>query len=98
MNHVKGALSFDDVKKVSGIMYSTFQLRFPNGLFLQFWRSMHDDIVCRFRLTLNMLNLLMSDDELRNYVFYELQLLFTAISTALEKHKLPMPDCRNKHS
>lgn len=57
---------------------------------------MHDDIVYRFILTMNLSNLLMFDEELRNYVCYELQLLFNAISIALEKHKLPMLDCRNK--
>jgi len=55
---------------------------------------MHDDIVCRLRSTLNMPNLLLSDDELRNYVLYKLELLFNATSTSLEKHKLSMPDER----
>jgi len=137
LNHVKGALSFDDLKNVFGIMHPTFQLACkslgllgddkewadalceaiatatspqirqvfvslvlfyevgdPNGFFLQFYRSMHDDIVCCSRSSLNMPNLLMSDDELRNYVLYKLELLFNATSTSLEKHKLPMPDER----
>lgn len=137
LSHVKGALSFDDLRKVSGVLYPTFQLACkslgllgddkewadalseaittatspqirqlfvslilfcevsdPNELFHQFWRSMHDDIIHRFRSTLNMPNLLMSDDELRNYVLYELELLFNVASTSLEKYKLPMPNER----
>lgn len=53
----------------------------PNGLFIQFCISMHDDIICCLRSSLNMPNLLMSDDELRNYVLYKLELLFNMIST-----------------
>ena len=63
----------------------------PNELCHQFWRSMYDDIIHRFRSTLNMPNLLMSDDELRNYV---LEFLFNVASTSLEKYKLPMPNER----
>ncbi|KAG5240508.1 DNA helicase [Salix suchowensis] len=137
LSHVKGAQSFDDLRKVAGVLYPTFQLACkslgllgddkewadalseailtatspqirqlfvslvlfcevtdPNELFHQFWRSMYDDIIHRFRSTLNMPNLLMSDDELRNYVLYELELLFNASSTSLEKYKLPMPNAR----
>uniref|UniRef100_A0A6N2LNR1 Helitron helicase-like domain-containing protein n=1 Tax=Salix viminalis TaxID=40686 RepID=A0A6N2LNR1_SALVM len=137
LSHVKGALSFDDLKKVSRILYLTFQLACkslgllgddkewedalseaiitatslqirqlfvslvlfyevndPNELFLQFWRSMHDDVIQRFRSTLNMPNLLMFDDELRNYVLYELELLFNVASTSLGKYKLLMPNER----
>jgi len=47
----------------------------PNSLFDQFWHFMHDDIEYRLRSSFSMLNLRLSNDELRNYVLYELEQL-----------------------
>jgi hypothetical protein len=63
-------------------------------LFNKFWRSMYDDIITRFKSSFAMPNLKLFDDELKNYVLYELELLFNVAGTSLEKHKLPMPDGR----
>ena len=40
----------------------------PNSLFDQFWYSMHDDIEYRLRSYFSILNLRLSNDELKNYV------------------------------
>ncbi|XP_034918726.1 uncharacterized protein [Populus alba] len=66
----------------------------PNSLFDQFWHSMHDDIEYHLRSSFSMLNVRFSDDELKNYVLYELEQLFNASGTSLEDHKLPMPNGR----
>ncbi|XP_073266985.1 uncharacterized protein [Populus alba] len=66
----------------------------PNSLFDQFWHSMHDDIEYHLRSSFSMLNVRLSDDELKNYVLYELEQLFNASGTSLEDHKLPMPNGR----
>jgi hypothetical protein len=135
--HVRGALSFDYLKNVSGVMHPTFQLACktlrllwddkewedvfceamatatspqirnlfvsvilfcdvadPEVLFNKFLRSMYDDIITRFKSSFAMPNLKLFDDELKNYVLYELELLFNVAGTSLEKHKLPMPDGR----
>lgn len=39
-------------------------------------------------------NLRLSDDELKNYVLYELEQLFNVAAITLKDHKLPMPDGR----
>jgi flagellar biosynthesis GTPase FlhF len=36
----------------------------------------------------------LSDDELKNYVLYELEQLFNVAAITLKDHKLPMPDGR----
>jgi DNA replication protein DnaC len=41
-----------------------------------------------------MSNLKLFHDELKNYVLYELEVLFNVAGTSLEKHKLPMHDGR----
>jgi hypothetical protein len=64
----------------------------PKILFNKFWRSMYDDIITRFKSSFAMPNLKLFDDELKNYVLYELELLFNAATSSLEKHKLPMHD------
>jgi hypothetical protein len=137
LNHVRGALSFDYLKNVSGVVHPTFQLACktlgllgddkewedvfceamatatspqirnlfvsvilfcdvadPEVLFNKFLRSMYDDIITRFKSSFAMPNLKLFDDELKNYVLYELELLFNVAGTSLEKHKLPMPDGR----
>jgi hypothetical protein len=66
----------------------------PNSLFDQFWHFMHDDIEYRLRSSFSMLNLRLSNDELRNYVLYELETTFNASATSLKDHKLPMPNGR----
>jgi hypothetical protein len=53
---------------------------------------MYDDIITRFKSSFAMPNLKLFDDELKNYVLYELELLFNDATSSLEKHKLPMPD------
>ncbi|XP_073265278.1 uncharacterized protein [Populus alba] len=75
----------------------------PNSLFDQFWHSMHDDIEYHLRSSFSMLNVRFSDDELKNYVLYELEQLFNASGTSLEDHKLSnaeygrlMDEVRNK--
>nr|XP_034897676.1 ATP-dependent DNA helicase pif1-like [Populus alba] len=55
---------------------------------------MHDDIEYHLRSSFSMLNVRLSDDELKNYVLYELEQLFNASGTSLEDHKLPMPNGR----
>ncbi|KAI9391145.1 hypothetical protein POPTR_007G048501v4 [Populus trichocarpa] len=57
-------------------------------------RSMYDDIITRFKSSFAMSNLKLFHDELKNYVLYELELLFNVAGTSLEKHKLPMHDGR----
>ncbi|KAI5593278.1 hypothetical protein BDE02_03G003900 [Populus trichocarpa] len=127
LNHVRGALSFDYLKNVSGVTLGLLgddkewedvfceamttatspQIRnlFVSVvlfcdvadlelLFNKFWRSMYDDIITRFKSSFAMPNLKLFDDELKNYVLYELELLFNVAGTSLEKHKLPMPDGR----
>ena len=37
-------------------------------------------------------NLILADDQLKNYVLYELEQLFNASATTLQDHSLPMPD------
>jgi hypothetical protein len=135
LNHIRGALSFDHLKNVSGVIHPTFQLTwktwgllevdkeweeifceamanatspqtknlfisvilfcdfaYPKILFNKFWLSMYDDIITRFKSSFAMPNLKLFDDELKNYVLYELELLFNDATSSLEKHKLPMPD------
>ena len=137
LNHVRGALSFDYLKNVSGVVHPTFQLACKTlgllgddkewedvfceamatatspqirnlfvsvvlfcdvadleVLFNKFWRSMYDDIITRFKSSFAMPNLKLFDDELKNYVLYELELLFNVAASSLEKHKLPMHDGR----
>jgi hypothetical protein len=53
---------------------------------------MYDDIITRFKSIFAMPNLKLFDVELKNYVLYELELLFNVVASSLEKHKLPMPD------
>jgi hypothetical protein len=55
---------------------------------------MYDDIITRFKSSFAMSNLKLFHDELKNYVLYELELLFNVAGTSLEKHKLPMHDGR----
>jgi hypothetical protein len=55
---------------------------------------MYDDIITSFKSIFAILNLKLFDDELKNYVLYELELLFNVVASSLEKHKLPMPDGR----
>ncbi|KAJ6951656.1 hypothetical protein NC653_040948 [Populus alba x Populus x berolinensis] len=66
----------------------------PNSLLDHFWHSMHDDIEYHLRSSFSMLNVRLSNDELKNYVLYELEQLFNASGTSLEDHKLPMPNGR----
>lgn len=37
-------------------------------------------------------NMIVPEDELKNYVLFELELLFNNASSSLQKHYLPMPD------
>jgi hypothetical protein len=53
---------------------------------------MYDDIITHFKSSFAMPNLKLFDDELKNYVLYELELLFNVVASSLEKHKLPMHD------
>ncbi|KAJ6957546.1 hypothetical protein NC653_039492 [Populus alba x Populus x berolinensis] len=137
LNHIRGALSFDYLKNVSGVVHPTFQLACktlgllgddkewedvfceamatatspqirnlfvsvvlfcdvadPEVLLNKFWRSMYDVIITRFKSSFAMPNLKLFDDELKNYVLYELELLFNFAGTSLEKQKLSMPDGR----
>jgi hypothetical protein len=64
----------------------------PLVLFNQFWHSMHDDILYRLRISFKMPNLILSDDQLKNYVLYELEQLFNDAATTLQDHKFPMPN------
>ncbi|XP_034903514.2 uncharacterized protein [Populus alba] len=69
-------------------------LQKPEVLLNKFWRSMYDVIITRFKSSFAMPNLKLFDDELKNYVLYELELLFNFAGTSLEKQKLSMPDGR----
>ena len=53
---------------------------------------MYDDIITHFKYSFAMPNLKLFDDELKNYVLYELELLFNVVASSLKKHKLPMFD------
>uniref|UniRef100_A0A6N2LP42 ATP-dependent DNA helicase n=1 Tax=Salix viminalis TaxID=40686 RepID=A0A6N2LP42_SALVM len=135
LHHVKGSISFADLRNVHGILHPTFQLACkahgllgddkewseafceaiatasspqlrqlfvgiilfcqvadPLILFNQFWRSMYDDILYKLKSSFRMPNLILPDDQLKNYVLYELEQLFNASATTLRDHCLPMPD------
>uniref|UniRef100_A0A6N2NKL1 ATP-dependent DNA helicase n=1 Tax=Salix viminalis TaxID=40686 RepID=A0A6N2NKL1_SALVM len=53
---------------------------------------MHDDILCKLRASFRMPNLILTNNQLKNYVLYELEQLFNASATTLQDHSLPMPD------
>ena len=68
------------------------QVADPLILFNQFWHSMHDDILYKLRTSFRMPQLILPDDQLKNYVLYELEQLFNASAATLQDHNLPMPD------
>uniref|UniRef100_A0A6N2NLJ3 ATP-dependent DNA helicase n=1 Tax=Salix viminalis TaxID=40686 RepID=A0A6N2NLJ3_SALVM len=135
LNHIKGSMSFADLRNVHGVLHPTFQLACkahgllgddkewskafceaiatasspqlrqlfvgiilfcqvadPLILFNQFWQSMYDDILYKLKSCFRMPNLILPDDQLKNYVLYELEQLFNASATTLQDHSLPMPD------
>jgi hypothetical protein len=53
---------------------------------------MYDNIITRFKSNFAMPNLKLFDDELKNYVLYEFELLFNVATSSLEKQKLSMHD------
>ena len=53
---------------------------------------MHDDILHKLRTSFRMPHLILSDDQLKNYVLYELEQLFNASATTLQDHNLSMSD------
>jgi hypothetical protein len=53
---------------------------------------MYDDTITHFKSSFAIPNLKLFDTELKNYVLYELELLFNVVSSSLEKHKLPKPN------
>ncbi|PNT11530.2 hypothetical protein POPTR_011G042150v4 [Populus trichocarpa] len=69
------------------------QIASPQDLLDQFWHTMHDDI--RIKLSsFSPHNLHFSDNELKNYVLYELEQLFNALATSLKDYNLPLPNDR----
>uniref|UniRef100_A0A6N2MX53 ATP-dependent DNA helicase n=1 Tax=Salix viminalis TaxID=40686 RepID=A0A6N2MX53_SALVM len=52
---------------------------------------MHDDILHKLRTSFRMLNLILSDDQLKDYLLYELEHLFNASAATLQDHNLSMP-------
>ncbi|KAG5236749.1 DNA helicase PIF1, ATP-dependent [Salix suchowensis] len=63
----------------------------PINLFDQFWHTMHDDI--RMQLSsFSPHDLHFTDDELKNYVLYELEQLFNVSATSLKDYNLPLPN------
>ena len=69
------------------------QIANPQDLLDQFWHTMHDDI--RIKLSsFSPHNLHFSDNELKNYVLYELEQLFNALATSLKDYNLPLPNDR----
>jgi hypothetical protein len=64
----------------------------PKVLFNKFWHSMYDDTITHFKSSFAIRNLKLFDTELKNYVLYELELLFNVVASSLEKHKLPKPN------
>ncbi|KAB2620831.1 hypothetical protein D8674_036512 [Pyrus ussuriensis x Pyrus communis] len=135
LNLKKGALNFDDIKTVNGVVHSSYQaackslgllgddkewldalstathvasssqlrqlfvtiilfcdVANPEVLFNAHWKNMYDDILYKLRKTLAIPDMIVPENELKNSVLFELELLFNNASTSLEKHHLPMPD------
>ncbi|KAB2601569.1 hypothetical protein D8674_002574 [Pyrus ussuriensis x Pyrus communis] len=64
----------------------------PQILFENYWQNMYDDILYNLRKTFAIPDMVVPQDELKNCVLFELELLFNNASTSLEKYYLPMPD------
>ena len=137
LNLKKGALNFDDLKTVNGIVHPSYhdacqslgllgddkewiealssavnvasspQLRQlfvtiilycdvvdPKTLFDSHWLNMYDDILYSLRKTFAIPDMIIPQDELKNSVLFELELLFNNASSSLAKYHLPMPDAR----
>ncbi|CAN6678727.1 unnamed protein product [Malus baccata var. baccata] len=137
LNLKKGALNFDDLKTVNGIVHPSYhaacksfgllgddkewiealssavnvasspQLRQlfvtiilycdvvnPETLFDTHWQNMYDDILYNLRKTFAIPDMIIPQDELKNSVLFELELLFNNASSSLAKYHLPMPDAR----
>ena len=69
-----------------------YQVADPLILFNQFCHSMHDDILHKSRTSFRMPNLILSNDQLKNYLLYELEQLFNASAATLQDHNLSMLD------
>ncbi|XP_048422055.1 uncharacterized protein LOC103957413 isoform X1 [Pyrus x bretschneideri] len=137
LNLKKGALSFDDIRTVNGIIHPSYhaacqslellgddkewiealssavnvasspQLRQlfvtillfcdvgnPQILFDTHWQNMYDDILYNLRKTFAIPDMIIPQDELKNSVLFELELLFNNASSSLAKYHLPMPDAK----
>ncbi|KAB2603765.1 hypothetical protein D8674_041397 [Pyrus ussuriensis x Pyrus communis] len=135
LNLKKGALSFDDIKTVNGVVHTSYQdacqslgllgddkewieallnavniasstqlrqlfvtiilfcdVANPQILFDNYWHNMYDDILYNLRKAFAIPDMIVPENELKNCVLFELELLFNNASTSLEKHYLPMPD------
>jgi hypothetical protein len=71
-----------------------YEVADPKLLFSTFWQYMYNNIISRLRSLYQMPNLQLSDDEIQNYMLYQLELLFNASTTSFSKHNLPMPNSR----
>nr|XP_028950803.1 uncharacterized protein LOC108169539 [Malus domestica] len=137
LNLKKGALHFDDLKTVNGVVHTSYhsackslgllgddkewiealssavnvalsaQLRqlfvtivlfcdvgSPQILFDSHWKNMYDDILYKLRKTFAIPDMIIPEDELKNSVLFELEILFNNASTSLNKCHLPMPDAQ----
>lgn len=64
----------------------------PKSLLDKVWHLMHDDIEYQLRSSLSMPILRLFNEELMNYMLYELEQLFNASTTSLKDHKLLVPN------
>ncbi|KAB2623401.1 hypothetical protein D8674_039392 [Pyrus ussuriensis x Pyrus communis] len=66
----------------------------PQILFDTHWQNMYDDILYNLRKTFAIPDMIIPQDELKNSVLFELELLFNNASSSLAKYHLPMPDAK----
>ncbi|XP_020108369.1 uncharacterized protein LOC109724099 isoform X2 [Ananas comosus] len=64
----------------------------PAKLLNDFWKLMADDITYRLKEVLRISSLKMPQEELQNYVLYELEVLFNKNGSSLSHFKLPIPN------
>ncbi|XP_020094143.1 uncharacterized protein LOC109714116 [Ananas comosus] len=64
----------------------------PTKLFNDFWKLMADNITYRLKEVLRISSLKIPQEELQNYVLYELEVLFNKNGSSLSQFKLPIPN------
>uniref|UniRef100_A0A6N2K087 ATP-dependent DNA helicase n=1 Tax=Salix viminalis TaxID=40686 RepID=A0A6N2K087_SALVM len=85
--------SSSQLRQLFGSVTLLCEIASPSNLLDQFWHSMYDDIKIQLS-SLSPYDLHFTDDELKNYVLYELEQLFNALATSLKDYNLPLPNDR----